>query len=296
MKILIIKLGLSETLDPEIGRVSSLGDILRTTPILPTIKEKYPNSHITWLVDEAPYLLLKGNPYIDRILTWDSFVGFQLLAEKFDIVINLEKIAGLCAITNQINAWKKYGFRFDEMSGSYSVYEGAEYALELCTKHEIKQNNDKTWQQILIEMIGGQWNAQPYILGYKPKGEIKFDVGFNYKVGPKFPEKAWGDKNWEDLATMIVAEGLSVDWQKGLDNLNDYIEWINSCQVLVTNDSLGLHIALALGKTTISLFGPTNAKEVFMYNNSVYIQKNSIKEITPKEVFLELKTIFKDKK
>ena len=33
-KVLIIKLGYSETLDPEIGRVPSLGDVMRTTVIL----------------------------------------------------------------------------------------------------------------------------------------------------------------------------------------------------------------------------------------------------------------------
>ena len=285
MKILIIKLGLSETLDAEVGRVSSLGDILRTTPILSVLKEKYENSNITWLVDEAPYPLLKGNPYIDRILIWDSFVGFQLLAEKFDIVINLEKIAGLCAITNKINAWKKYGFRFDENIGSYSVYDGAEYALELCTKHETKINNDKTWQQILIEMIGGKWEEQPYLLGYKPKSIVKFDIGFNYKVGPKFPEKAWSHDKWSTLETVLVKDGLSIDWQQGLENLYEYIEWINSCKTVATNDSLGLHIALALGKPVVALFGPTNAKEVYMYNNSLYIQKENINDISVEEVY-----------
>jgi len=291
MKVLIIKLGLSETLDPEIGRVSSLGDILRTTPVLPALRHKYPNAKITWLVDEAPYALLKDNPYLDRILVWDSFVGFQLMNEKFDMVINLEKIGGLCAITNQINAWKKYGFRFDEITGAYSIYDGAEYALELCTKHEIKKNNNKTWQQVLVEMVGCEWKEQPYVLGYKPKSSECFDVGFNYKVGPKFPEKAWGDDNWKKLESLIAADGLSIDWQQGLNNLYDYIDWINSCRKLVTNDSLGLHIALALGKQVVALFGPTNAKEVHMYNNSIYIQKDSIKNIMPDEVYEAVKKI-----
>jgi heptosyltransferase-2 len=81
-----------------------------------------------------------------------------------------------------------------------------------------------------------------------------------------------------------VADGFSVDWQQGLNNLYDYIDWINSCKKLVTNDSLGLHIALALGKPVVALFGPTNAKEVYMYNNSKYIQKSNINAIKPEEV------------
>lgn len=290
MKILIIKLGFSETLDEEISRFSSLGDVLRTTPILPTLKEKYPNSSITWLVDDVPYALLKGNEYIDRILVWDSFVGFQLMEERFDIVINLEKIAGLCAITNRINAWKKYGFRFDEMTGKYDVYEGSEYAFDLCTKHEMKKNNNKIWQEVLIEMVGGKWENQPYILGYKPKSKEINDVGFNYKVGPKFPNKAWDDRNWKELEIKLNSENFSVSWQEGLANLYEYIDWINSNKVLVTSDSLGLHIALALGKKVVAMFGPTSSKEVCFYSSEV-LDKNSMQDISVEEIYERIKKL-----
>ncbi len=285
MKILIIKLGFSETLDPEISRFSSLGDVLRTTPILHALKEKYPKSNITWVTDEAPYPLLKGNEFIDRILVWDEFVGFQLLEEKFDIVVNLEKIAGICALTNRIDAWKKFGFRFDATKGSYSVFDGSEYAFQLCTDHKIKENNNKVWQEVLIEMIGAKWKEQPYILGYKPKSKEKNDVGFNYKVGAKFPQKAWSMQNWKKLEKKLGKNGLTISWQEGLESLYEYIEWINTNRIIVTNDSLGLHIALALGKKVVALFAPTNSKEVYFYNNSKVIQKERMDDIEVKEVY-----------
>jgi heptosyltransferase II len=292
VKILIIKLGLSETLDAEIGRVSSLGDILRTTPILYALKERYTNSNITWVVDEAGFPLLHGNTMINRILVWDSFVGFQLLSESFDIVINLEKIGGLCAITNKINAWKKYGFRFDELSGEYRVFEGSEYALDLCTKHDTKKNNDKTWQQVLVEMIGSLWETQPYSLGYQPKSKPAYDIGFNYKVGIKFPEKAWDDDNWKSLEQKIMAQNKTVSWQEGLANLYEYMDWIHSCKLLVTSDSLGLHIALAFGIPTVALFGPTNSKEVYFYGDSRVIQSEKMSEISVEAVFEALESIW----
>jgi len=285
MKILIIKLGLSETLDQEIGRVSSLGDVLRTTPILHALREKYPESKITWLVDDAAYPLLHKNKFIDRTLVWDSFTGFQLMEEKFDIVINLEKIPGLCAITNKINAWKKYGFRFDEMTGSYNVYEGAEYAFDLCTKHEIKTNNSKFWQEILVEMIGCKWKDQPYVLGYKPKLKERYDVGFNHKVGSKFPEKAWDMDNWKSLERMLEKDDVTITWQEGLNNLYEYIDWINTCKVLITSDSLGLHLGLVLNKKVIGLFGPTSSREIFFYDQGTSINKVSMSDVDPQEVF-----------
>jgi heptosyltransferase-2 len=295
MKILIIKLGLSETLDPEIGRVSSYGDVLRTTPILYALKEKYPNSHITWLVDEASEPLLIHNPYINRILIWDTFVGYQLLEEKFDIVINLEKISGLCAITKRINAWKKYGFRFDEITGTYNVYEGSEYAFDLCTRWDKKKENNEPWQKILIEMLGCTWRMQPYILGYEPDSEEIFDIGLNYKVGSKFPEKAWDIKYWENLKNILEQKGLKVSWQKGLKNLFEYINWINSNKLIISTDSLGLHIALAVNKDVIGLFGPTSSEEVFFYGHSKYIQKEKMDDIKVDEVVKLVESLTNEK-
>jgi len=288
MKILIIKLGLSETLDPEIGHVISLGDVLRTTPILHALKELYPSGHITWVADDRARALLDNNSMIDRLLVWDSFVGFQLLSEKFDIVINLEKIAGLCALSNMINAWKKYGFRFDETLGSYQAFGGAEYAMQLCSIEDAKKNNDKVWQQILVEMLGHKWDEQPYSLGYKPKSEKIYDVGFNYQVGSKFPEKAWPEQKWHDLEQALSHKNMAISWQQGLANLYEYMDWIASCRMIVSSDSLGLHIALAFGIPVIGLFGPTSAKEIHFYGKSSVIQKTKMSDIEADEVMEEI--------
>ena len=113
MKILIIKLGYSETLDKEVSKVVSLGDIIRTTPILEPLKEKYPKSEILFLTHEKSYELIENNPYIDKVLVWDEFIGYLLLKERFDIVINLEKHPGICALADMIDAWQKFGFRLD---------------------------------------------------------------------------------------------------------------------------------------------------------------------------------------
>ena len=192
-KLLIIKLGYSETLDQEIGKVPSLGDVLRTTPILWGLKEKYPDSHITWLVAEQAEPLLHGNKLIDRILVWDQFVPFQIMREKFDILINLEKIAGVAALTDMIDAWAKYGFRFEGINGNYHAYErGINFIDYIEDKKKINKVKD-SWQKILFEMLSVEWKGQEYILGYEPKTEVTCDIGLNYKVGSKWPTKAMSE-------------------------------------------------------------------------------------------------------
>ena len=55
MKIIIVKL-------------SSLGDVIHTLPVLPPLKRKFPDARITWLVEEEYSSLLIDHPLIDRVL------------------------------------------------------------------------------------------------------------------------------------------------------------------------------------------------------------------------------------
>jgi len=259
-KILIIKIGHSETLDPEISNATSYGDVLRSTVLL----NLYKNDHVTWLVDEKAYPILKGNPYIDRILIYDLTSALQLQSEHFDTVINLEKVPGICALADQVTAWRRHGFRFDVKKGEAEAYDGTENALSLCQNEELKRNHKRLWQEHLFEMVGGKWNGETYQLGYKPKSDVIHDIGFNYQVGNKWPLKAWPMSKLKQLEKELQND-FSVSWQRGIKDMEEYFEWINSCKLLVTNDSFGLHVALALKKNVIALFGPTHYREHYLY-------------------------------
>jgi heptosyltransferase-2 len=261
-KVLIVKLGYSETLVPEIGNVCSLGDVFRTTVLLHLHKD----DHVTWLTDAAAVPLLEGNPYIDRILTFDLISTLQLLGERYDVVINLEKIPGICSLVSRISAWRHYGFRFDEMTGDANAYENADEALAIATQEDAKRFNFKPWAQVLFSMLGAQWSGESYILGYKPAEAPSFDLGFNSHVGTKLPTKAWPERHWKELQRRITGR-WSFSPQRHLNNLRGYIDWIASCRVLITCDSLGLHLGVALGRKVLALMGPTSPREFSPHAN-----------------------------
>ncbi|MFQ5353113.1 MAG: glycosyltransferase family 9 protein [Candidatus Binatia bacterium] len=260
-KLLIIKLGYSETLDPEVSRVSSLGDVLRTTVIL----HHFQDCHVTWLVDEKARPLLEGNPHIDRILAYDLTSVLQLQAERFDTVINFEKVPGVCALADSIRAWRRFGFRFDAQTGEARAYDRCEQVFTLCRDPEAKRRHDEPWQKILLEAIGAEWTGQPYVLGVEPRSEVVHDVGLNHAVGAKWPTKAWPRESWQQLSQLLEGSGYRVSWQRGFDDLHEYIDWIHSCRVIITCDSLGLHLALALARRVVVLYGPTNSNETYLY-------------------------------
>lgn len=260
-KVLIIKLGWSETIDPNIGTVTSLGDVLRTTVILYPFRD----DHVTWLVDAQARPLLEGNPLIDRILSYDLTSALQLQRERFDTVVNLEKVPGICAMADSVSAWRRYGFRFDEQHGVAEPYDGCERVVSLCRDGKLKRTFKGSWQESLLQIVGGTWEGQEYILGYKPKTAATVDVGLNWAVGSKWANKAWPAPHWETLKTLLDGK-FSHASQEGLKDLHEYIDWINGCRLLVSNDSLGVHIALALRKKVVVLYGPTNPNETFFYD------------------------------
>jgi len=260
-RVLIIKLGYSETLVGEISRKTSLGDVLRSTVLLPLFRD----AHVTWLVDEKAAALLKGNRYIDRIMPYDLTTVLQLRAERFDTIINLEKVGGICALADSLNAWRRYGFRFDPEAGAAEAYDGSQHALEICKNHGDKRSNARCWEEVLFDMVGEKWKGEMPTLGYRPSSKEVNDIGFNNHVGEKWPIKAWPAEFWGELEEMLDRK-YTLSWQQGLSSIEEYIEWINSCRLIVTNDSLGLHIAHALGKRIVSLFGPTVASEVYVKN------------------------------
>jgi heptosyltransferase II len=276
-KVLIIKTGYCEFLDKgSNSRKVSLGDILRTTVILHPYKE----SHVTWVTDAHAFPLLEGNSFIDRLLIYDFTTSFQLESEEFDTVINLEKVPGICALSDKIKARKsRYGFTFNTQTGDAEALETATEILAFGSDPILKRENKKNIQELLFEMVGKKWAGEEYILGYTPKGNEEFDIAFNVYVGEKWPTKSWSTENWDSLEDKLTNKGFKITRQDKQDeivlkNLYSYTDWINSAKIIVTNDSLGLHLGLALNKKVLGLFGPTPHNEIYFYKRG--------KAITPK--------------
>lgn len=255
-EILIIKLGYTETLDSSAGTYTSLGDVFRTTVLLHFFKR----CRVSWLVDRAAAPLLEGNPRISEIFIYGKKSIARLRGRRFDTVINLERREDVFALCGTLSCRRFFGFRKERGT----VVSACARLSKLSSDPLSRRRNRACWQKVLARAIGKEWTGQPYLLGYKPRGNVRADVGFNWATSVKWENKSWPREQWEELERRIRSRH-SLSWQKGLKSLREYMDWIHSCRVLVTSDSLGLHLALAMGKRVVVLFGPTPAHEVYLY-------------------------------
>ncbi len=254
-RILIIKAGFSEFLDKGISTTVSLGDVLFCTAILPL----YKHDHVTWVTAWAAKDLLRGNPLIKELLIFGPKMFEEIKNREFDVLINLEKDIGICTYISQVKAKKRYGFYFHERSHEISTYrKSTKYLLAGQENHRYIDHN---LFEILYETVGKKWRGQGPVLKTKKHKKEKYDIGFNHAVGAKWPTKAWPENYWKELESKLESD-FKISWQQGFSNLKKYMQWLSSCKVIVTSDSLGQILGQALGKKVISLYGPTDYRRV----------------------------------
>ena len=256
--VLIIKHGYSETCDKSVSPVVSYGDVFRCTCLL----EDFRGYHLTWITAAAAEDLLVNNHLIDLLILADSPEQLDRgqILPYYDIVINLEKQRDWCRFAAELSAETHYGFKDWAATGNDCFYPPSAEALSSALHGQGYQ----TLQQTLFQTVGREWTGQQYVLGYQPKVIPIYDIGLNHHVGPKWPNKAWPNHLWQELY-----EGLSqryaVCWQQSLNSIRHYTDWLASCRLIITTDSLGLHLGLGLRKKIVALFGPTAAQQVYMY-------------------------------
>lgn len=285
--------------------LDALGTVLRTTVLLYPLKRKYKDSHITWLTCRAALPLLENNSYIDRVLGYSNENALSLLSERFDILMNVDKSRRAGSLANLIDAKEKFGFGIAETGAIYPFNKEAEDLYELGLNDEKKfKENQKTEQGLLCEAMDLEYKRDEYILNltndekgyierYKKESGIKENqviIGFNTGCSNLYPYKKLAfekqllllkrlykafphdrvlllggredTENNNGLKKKLQNKVISTPTELGL---RKGILFVDLCDIVLTGDTLGLHIAIGLRKSIVVYFTITCANEIDLY-------------------------------
>ena len=296
-KILIIKL-------------DALGDVLRTTCILPPLRRQYPDACISWCTRNGARDLFINNDLVDELLFIDDDVHFRLAVETFDWVINLDTAKTSASIATFARGKKKTGFLLHEKGYIYATNEAARSWLEMSGFDDVKKKNTKTYQQIVYEILELNDEIAPpmfpltrmeqdftHTYRKKHKLESKPVIGLNTGTGTRWPNKSWPVSNWVRFLRLLDLARYNVLLLGGTDEkeINEHLSSmfpevlntgfensirqfgciVNACDVVITADTFALHMATALQKKIIALFGPTSMDEIHLYDRGIKIRADS---------------------
>ncbi len=293
-----------------------LGDVLRTTAMIRPLKKKYPDCHITFLTGKQGYDIIKNIPEIEKPLLMSLETALRLMVEKFDIMINYDKQDDALAIAALVKAKHKHGIYMDE-SGHLAAFDKKdEILVDIGLSDEIKGSNKKTMQQIMFEVAELEYNGDMPLYNiseesrqyakemFKKNGISPKDIviGLNTGVGGRiFPNRKWpaeyfirlsemiekdlkakvailGGPEEKELNKRIIRGTKAKVIDAGTENtIEQYSALVERCDVIVTVDTLALHLAAALSIPVVALFGPTNKHELEIYGKGKKLAIDELK-------------------
>lgn len=315
-------------------RLSSLGDIILTTPIIRALKNIYPNITLDFLVKEKYYDALRFNPHLNKIIPFNANSSIKQIRglikkEKYDYVIDLHASIrsklitfGLKAKTfsikkNRIKKFLLVKFKINLLKNYSLIPEiyakcipgleldnyGAEIFLEKLPEIKEKEN--------IIGICPGafhfskSWGEKNYL------DLIKFLIKLNYKVA------LFGGKSDLELCERLSNHGKNIVNYSTNDNLLEIAANMLKCKLILGNDSGLMHLAAALKlpvivifTSTVKNFGfePYKAKSHIIENNDIPCRPcshvgldkcpkghfNCANSISPSDVFNKIKVVIKD--
>jgi len=272
--------------------------VLRTTSIVAGLKEKYHPELLDWLTSDTGKEMLLNNPVIDQIFTWDE----RQQLGRYDLVIGLEDDLAVCQFVSGLRPKKIVGAyaQGDKVvytpSGWFDMSAISKYGL--AKANELKKKNKKTFQQHLAALLGIK--VGPYMFDLTQE-EIKSGRAYVKNLGISSKDKVFGintgaGKRWQmkalsiektvelvkrlkkELGVVSLILGGHEETERneiicretgmpngGLNSLRHFASIVDQCQLVVSSDSLAMHLAIALKKRLVVFFGPTSATEIDLY-------------------------------
>lgn len=285
-------------------KLDAMGDVLRSTALLPPLAEAHPQAAITWLTRDAAVPLLQGNPYLAEVLALGPEALLHLQTRTFDRVINLDAARTSAALATLARSERKDGFVLDEGGSVRPTNPAARQWLEAGLFDDLKRAGTATYQDRMVDILGLAGRRHHYVfqlgadelegarahlrsIGMNLRRPV---IGLNTGAGGRWPLKQWREDGYLELIDRLarrteaqllllggpaegdrnarLKNGSTVRlWDPGCNNaVRHFAGLLGHCDTVVTGDTLAMHLSLALGRRTVVLFGPTSASEIELYD------------------------------
>jgi heptosyltransferase-2 len=294
----------------------AMGDVLMTTAQLPALKRKYPESTIHWITLGNAAALLLNNPFVDQVFVYQAESLSIISQIEYDLVLNVDKSQRSCALLNSVNAKKKLGFGLDKNGKIIPMNEGAYYNFNLGMDDHLKfKVNKRTGQDYLAETFEVDYNHDEYIFRFtdeelkfiekykKENGldEKDFVVGFNTGCSLLYPNKKMTIEQHIFLIEKLLSfnKGIKIILLGGPEDAERNKEiyshfpgrilntptnfgvrkgacFEHLADVIVTGDSFGMHLAIALKKYVLAWFGVSCWTEIDLYDRGIKLYQENL--------------------
>lgn len=270
---------------------SALGDIIHSLPVLTALRQRFPQAHITWVVNRGYEPLLRGHPDLDATMPFDraaregwsrALANYNRFLRtfrqrRFDLVVDLQGLLRSGLMTAASGAPRRVGLS-TAREGATWFYTDVVPVADFNAMHAV----DRYW--LAAEALGAGAGPKRFRVPIAESArEWAAELSRNcprpwlvFGVGSRWHTKRWLPEHFADLGrrarehfggTILfvgggderglsrrVAERLSgpVHDLTGQTTLPQLAALLDRADVMVANDTGPLHLAAALGRPVVA--------------------------------------------
>ena len=271
---------------------TGLGDTLLSTPSIVSLRKSFPEIRITFLINKKMFPLFEGFEFIDDFVLYSSGFLSQL---KIISEIRSREIDTIFLFHSN----GPEDIFFSVLGGARNILKTTDDANHKFLKIflnsaniEYKHNIEKKLD--LVKVFNPSTISKKMLIPYhfyKKNGFIIKNQNYKYlgiQMGSQDAYKMWPLENFIKLANRLQSNLLKIKFVLlgstraehlisdkferaiedkesvinlcGKSKINELPILINDLDLLLTNDTGAMHLAIALHVKTVSLFGPTDSK------------------------------------
>ena len=321
-------------------KLSAVGDVVHTLPVLNKLRRRYPNAQIDWLVTPAIGELLRHHPALNNVVdferdasappwAWSALTSYARLAAKlrrtrYDLAIDLHCQSRTAFLAFVSGAPVRIGFDKERSE----VWQHSRPVTDEFRKHAWHGAREGAWLfyshhiplPTLDVHVIDHYQSAGSLLGFDPgPTDFSFRIPLDAhervaallrqrgvsdaRLAVIAPRGNWQTKRWPDEKSAAVArhfmargytavlvgapreravgENVSrfapgvVDLT-GETTLSELAALISRAAICIAHDSGPLHLAVALGRPVVALFGPSDEVWAGPYHRDNAVARKSL--------------------
>jgi lipopolysaccharide heptosyltransferase I len=269
-------------------RLGSMGDVIQALPAVASLKHSFPHSRLSWVIKPRWAPLLEGNPYVDEVIPFNRSAR-EILAtrrllrrERFELAVDLQGLIQSALVAASAKADKIVGLARSQARESFATMFYSS-AVRTSAVHRVDRYLE------LVSAAGASSLLRTFPLppgvpeGLLPEGPFVLAC----------PLAGWGSKQWPLDHYTELARGLklplvvngppdALDILRQIDGAHVHVSGIQGlidatrrAQAIVGVDSGPVHLAAALGKPGVAIYGPTDPASHGPYGGTLHVLRSS---------------------
>ena len=302
-------------------RLGAMGDVIHALPAVASLKHSYPGSHVTWLVEAQWAPMLEQNPYVDCVAVLERGnpgawmrSWRKLRAGRFDFAVDFQGLVKSAVAASMARPDRIFGFHQSRVRERPAALFYSNRVLTHAV-HRVDRN---------LELAAAAGAANILRTFPLPDGVPEGDLpaaGFVLAS----PLAGWRSKQWPLMFYARLAARLERELELPLvlngppsagqfasvtdalphhSSVEGLIHATRRATAVIGVDSGPMHLAAALGKPGVAIFGPTDPACTGPYGDTIRVLRSpravttykrlstidpAMRDIDPDRVFEALK-------